>query len=516
MATNLWSQTQQKYAQQANTPTVNTPTSTGAYTTNVNTALKGKGIKPEQIGYNPHTNDYSIDGKQFLRANKNYGGAGYTSPNSFMQAWKLYNQQPQQTTPTTNTGTPYTASSTVNGQYNPYSGATGLNGQNPYTTDYDQKLQWLMNYAQNPTAVDPYSTPEYAAYQAQSDRRAHQGIRAAQEALGGAGFGRSTALGERAQGIQNAETEYLNTQMIPQIIAAEQARRQQVFSNMMSSLGLLGGQQNRADNLVQQDINNAVQKGQLLGSFTDPAATALYNSVTGAKRAYADAETHGDRAAMDAARAKADEARTQLQNMGYDTSGYGANKTLETALQGGAPSIRTLGGQAQDLANKQQAYNEKADQRDYKRGVLESDRNYDYQVGRSKAIDAQWKAEFDHRVEQDGIQNALAWANDARAQQEFEDSSAYKWAGLDADLAAANKGASYEGMTANQVVDNVRKNLADETGKIPAGQESAAYLQIINAGLPEDQENQALATIGLTKSQIDALDKQYLTDAGKQ
>jgi hypothetical protein len=343
MATNLWSQTQQKYAQQAtpgvSTSAVNTPSSTGSYTTNVNTALKGKGVRPEHIGYNANTNAYSVNGKPFMRANKNYGGAGYTSAHDFAQAWKSYNQQPNQQAQPTTTG------------YNPY--ASSASNNNPYNQQVNDTISYLMNAAQHPQAIDPYSTAEYAAANAQAQRAAGQNIRAAQEAYGSAGFGRSYGLGERVNGIQNDATNYLMTQVVPNIIAAKQAEQQNQFNNSISALNQLIGQQSRADQQVQQDWTNNYNKGQLLGSFTDPAAMALYNSVTGAKRTYADAATRGDRAAMDSARAQADAARVQLQNMGYDTSGYGANKTLETALQGGAPSIRTLGGQSQDLANKQ-------------------------------------------------------------------------------------------------------------------------------------------------------------------
>ncbi|OVE53227.1 hypothetical protein, partial [Chryseobacterium mucoviscidosis] len=83
--------------------------------------------------------------------------------------------------------------------------------------------------------------------QAQADRRAQAGTRAAQEALGSAGFGRSTALGERAQGIQNEQTEYLETQVIPMILQNERAKQQQVYDNLANLLNPLMQQQGYTD-----------------------------------------------------------------------------------------------------------------------------------------------------------------------------------------------------------------------------------------------------------------------------
>jgi hypothetical protein len=304
--------------------------------------------------------------------------------------------------------------------------------------------------------------------------------------------------------------------------------------------GRISNLQGLYNTAYQQDVTRPISISQQTGTYQDPEMMRLYNTVLQAKQNYANAKTPEEKAAAHQA---AEAARQMIRNMHGNADIVGADVTYDKAAGNqGQFGIRTLAGQAEDRAKQQANLGAAIDVSNLTGNVVhpqddwsglyrqaaaggqgqtfeasDANRNFDYKVGRDKAIDAQWKAEFDHRVEQDGIQNALAWANDARAQKEFEDNSAYKWAGLDADLAAAvNKDASYEGMTANQVVDNVRKNLAGEDGKIPAGQESAAYLQIINAGLPEDQEEQALAAIGLTKSQIETLDKQYLTDAGKQ
>ena len=518
MALNLLSAVQQK-----------TPTSSGAYTTNVNTALKNKGVAADQIGYNPSTNAYTVGGQPFMTATKNYGGAGYTSPQNFTTAWNAYSsKQPAHTT---------TQSSTA---YNPYASSTS--NSNPYNQQVNSTIASLMNIAQNPKAIDPYSTAEYAAAQAQAQKAAGENVRAAQEAYGSAGFGRSYGLGERVSGIQNDATNYLMTQVVPSIIAAKQAEQQNQFNNSLSALNQLINQQSRADQQVQQDFTNNYNVAQLTGTYMPAGAQQVINQLIGLKQ---QAETKGITADQRAGlSSQADTLRSQLASMGIDPSLYGANVNAATAGQNmNTAGTRTLAGQAQDLANRESnintalQYGDRAglilspqqDPTGYLRQIANgvtsagtpvgqtleasnADRNYNYQVGRDKVADAQWQAEFNQRAEQYGIQNALNWAQQTLNENEFADNSAYKWAGLDADLAAAaNQGYKYEGMTANQIIDNVRKNLGDGDGKIPAEQTDAAYLQIVNSGLPEDQENQVLAAIGLTKSQIDALDKKYLS-----
>lgn len=48
-------------------------------------------------------------------------------------------------------------------------------------------------------------------------------------------------------------------------------------------------------------------------------------------------------------------------------------------------------------------YGRFADQRDYDRGVLESDRNYSYQVGRDSVADSQWQQQFDYQKDRDAV-----------------------------------------------------------------------------------------------------------------
>lgn len=122
-------------------------------------------------------------------------------------------------------------------------------GQQPSPQDaqIQQLIQQITEQMGQRQPFDPYASPEFAAQEARSQRASQQGIRSAQEALGSAGFGRSTVLGERAQGIQNEQEDFLRTQVIPQIIAQNEARQQQELQNQMAMLEPLMQQQRTLD-----------------------------------------------------------------------------------------------------------------------------------------------------------------------------------------------------------------------------------------------------------------------------
>ena len=163
---------------------------------------------------------------------------------------------------------------------------------------------------------------------------------------------------------------------------------------------------------------------------------------------------------------------------------------------------------APTTAYQQQQFEQGMANKQFDRSIFESDRGFKYTAGRDEIEDQKWQTEFDRIKEQDGIQNAIAFANQTLNEAEFEDSSAFRWVGLEEDLkAAALKGEEYEGMSANDVVRNVRDNFTNAAGKIPTDPKTkeAIFLQIVGAGLPEDQEKQAFSAIGLTKEEVASL-----------
>lgn len=307
-------------------------------------SLESSGINPNTIGYNAPTRSVTVNNQPFTVPSQSVGGTAYATQQQYNTALNNYRTNDLQ-----------------NQVYN-YKPA-----ENPYTPQINDTIAYLMDFAKQQQVSNPYTTPEYAAYAAQSDRRAQQGIRAAQESFGGSGFGRSTALGERAQGIQNGETEYLETQVIPAILAAEQQRRQQQYSNVANLLNPLASQQQfqaaedqqRLSNLYnalsyytneqQRAQDNSRADASITGYYQTPEQAELYNTLIGLKN---QAEAPGiGKDQRNALSAQADQVRARLQALGVDISGLGAGSTAAAAST--ANPFRTLQGQQLDQQTKQ-------------------------------------------------------------------------------------------------------------------------------------------------------------------
>lgn len=525
---------------------------TGGYDYGIRQGLVNKGVANSDIGYNPKTGYVTVQGRDFMKGNRSYNGTNFTNQSNFNAAYDSF-LKPQtqsdkvgqpviQGISNTPSQTPNVVGKVTTGQvpggpmannpqftqwqnqlpnqqqgsqstqtvgypaYNPYANTQ----QNPYTSNIDQVIQQLLNYGQNQGNFDPYASSQYKAAEAQAQRQAQQSARQAQEAYGSAGFGRSTGLGERVAGINNSANEYLMTQVLPQIEAQEAARRQQEYNNVMQALQPLLGQQGRADNLVQQDFSNNLALADLTGNYMPQGAQQVIQQLMGLKGSTEQNWMNMTPEQRAAAQAQGDVYRNQLMSMGVDISKLGADTNLANAQAAAQLGQRTLAGQAQDYSQMADTRNFNEDQRRYKRDFL-------YTAGRDKAADEQWQKTFDENVRQFGLEYALREAAQQLNEDQFADESAYKWAGLDADLAAAaSEGEKYSGMSANDVVSNVRKNF-EVDGTLPTDEatKDQIYMQIVGAGLPEADEEQALAAIGLTQDEIADRDSRLLSQEGK-
>ncbi len=140
----------------------------------------------------------------------------------------------------------------------------GVVGQvNPYDRQVNTDLQALRDQINNPKPYDVYSSPEYAAAKAQQDRQAGYVTRQTQEALGESGFARSTNLTDRVQRIQNEANEYLTTQIVPQLISANETKRQQGLSNLMNLVSAIQGQQKTYDTRQQTQLENKKTQAEI-------------------------------------------------------------------------------------------------------------------------------------------------------------------------------------------------------------------------------------------------------------
>lgn len=384
-----------------NYPYPTAPSSQGAYTTGIRSALKQKEISDEQITYDPNKG-VMVGGTPFIRPEKNYGGSTYTSPQNFQSAWENYSKALTQPIAGTTAGFAQTGTPTTTGttQAGTTTQPASLNEQ------INKIIQGLLTYGQNQPAFDPYSSAAYQAAQAQTQRQTQQGIRSAQEAFGSAGFGRSTALGERAQRIGQEGTEYLMTQVLPQIQAQEQARRQQEYQNTLSALQPLLGQQSREDQL-------ALQQAQLTGNIPiSPESQGIIDQLIGLKQ---QAETAGVGGAtaetMGQFRSRGDVLRNQLANMGIDVSGLGAETSAaDVRIPRG---VQTL--EAQQIERKN----------------YESDRQYEFAKGQQDWENNFKQAQFDWNKAQQDWENTFKEKDFQQSMNEAAASRGLQWASLD-------------------------------------------------------------------------------------
>jgi len=325
--------------------------STTGYDLPIRQALRERGISDADIGYDKATGYVTIRGQPFMQPARVYMGTSYANQQDFETAWQNFmrnqqtTQQPQVNVPRTQTPSAQSIRPVAD-----YSSIYDI--RNPYdqrVAEAISSLQSLIQQFQQPVSLESiYASPQYAAFQAQAQRQAQQGIRAAQEALGAAGFGRSTLLGERAQEIQNLANEYLQTQVLPQLIAAEEARRQAQLENALAFIRQLAQQQAVMEGRYESAAERALREAQLTGQYLPAEARALIDSLLELKR---QAESPGiTREARAELSRQADVIRSQLAGMGVDPSLFGADVTADQA----AANLARAG--IQTLAARQQQF----------------------------------------------------------------------------------------------------------------------------------------------------------------
>lgn len=308
-----------------------------ANTVQIRPELIKAGYTDADIGYDEGRKMTTLKGQDFLGAGNytNVAGSTFTDRMNFDNALKKYNlgQQPLQVE---QQPTPLMSSITSAGGSQPTTTPV-----NPADQRYNDLLNMLYQQAQNPQQVDVnaiYGSPQYAAYQAQAQRGADRGIRASQEALGSAGFGRSTTLGESAQRVQNEADAYLQTQVIPQLMAQEEARRRAQTQDQFSMLDVFMKQKDAEDRLR---IQEAGLTGRLM-SDQDRAAQPLLDELTRLGQAWQTASSPEEKMAYSQ---QADAKRAQLAQAGVDPSLYDPKLSTEQRMAAGQGlGTLTLGG----------------------------------------------------------------------------------------------------------------------------------------------------------------------------
>lgn len=546
-----------------------TPT---GYGSNIRQSLVSKGVNNNDIGYNKATGYVTVKGQNFMKPAKYLDGTNYDTQSAFNNAWNKYStSQPTTSSPAPTTvpsgmvsarqglnsygidnnrvgynngnvtvdnktfgqptlnqgGTSYYLPSALQSDYTNFQRNNMNNAlmnyqlpENPYSKQISDQLSYLLDYAKNPKPFDPSTSAEWAAYEAQANKQAQAATRGAQEALGTSGFGRSTALSDWAQDNQNKANEYMNTQVLPQLIAADQARQQQQYANVANLLQPLMNQQSYADNRAQTErgnimdtlgylnnedqrgFQNAVTQGQLTGNYMPPQAQELVNQILQLKQAAeSPSVTREQRAQLSG---QADQLRSQLDALGINSSLIGSNINYNKAkgTQIGIPTLEAKNQSFnQNMANKQFAY----------------------QKARDAIGDQQWKAQFDQNTKQFGLSYALDKLRETN-QQSYQqaqlalasDDNSRAWAQLDYQMSQPTSGSS-GGLTANQVLNSMRSLYTDQkTGKLPtdSAQREQMFLSAVDSGLSDAETNQVLSALGFSKSEITSMTKKYGGSSG--
>jgi hypothetical protein len=355
------------------------------------------GYSDADVGYDPTRKMTTLRGQDFLGAGNftNVARSTFTDRQNFDSALKKFRQGIQ---PSTQLGA---------------TGVNGITGAQPTSTPADQRYTDLVNMlyqqAQAPQQVDPnaiYGSPQYAAAQAQAQRGAQQGIRSAQEALGSAGFGRSTALGESAQREQNIANEYLQTQVLPQLMAQEEARRQQQTQEQFRVLDALTRERESAR---QFGLQEAGLTGKLYGE-QERAAQPLLDQLTSLGEAW----QRGTPEQKATYSQQADDIRAQLTQMGIDPSLYAPGLTTgERRTAGQELGTPTLG--AQQLERER----------------FESDRAFELAKGQQEWENTMAQGQFDLNKAQQIWENTFKERNFQQDMKEAAASRGLQWANLD-------------------------------------------------------------------------------------
>lgn len=203
-------------------------------------------------------------------------------------------------------------------------------------------LEKLVN---TPFSYNPETDPAYQAQRQLAQLRAGDASRNALETANEKGIlGSSMNVSQLGQIQQRAEQEA--AAYIPEY-------RQQAYGQYQDQLRSVGELLGQARNLRGDRFNEAVTEGQLTGTYKPEDARLLERQLVDLKDSTEKNWSSMTQEQRTAARAQGDRLRSQLQGMGIDTSYIEANDTANSARSNmGSSGIRTLGGQAQDSANK--------------------------------------------------------------------------------------------------------------------------------------------------------------------
>lgn len=311
--------------------------------------------------------------------------------------------------------------------------------QNEQYANLEKLLQTPFNY-------NPETDVGYQAQRQLAQLRAGDATRNSLETANEKGImGSSMNVSQLGQIQQRAEQEA--AAYIPEY-------RQQAYGQYQDQLANAGKLLTQAGALRSQDFGEATTEAELTGQYMSPQARQLLNNLFELK---SQAEQSGiSRDVLASYKSQADGIRSQLSGMGVDSTLFGSNVNLNSARGNmGKAGLSTMAKQAMDI-------DQANDQRNYDRGILESDRGFAFQKGQQEWQNnfQQAQQEWDNNFQQgqfDWQKGQQVWENafqEKNFQQQMKDAAASRglqWASLSqrdkefvADQAFRDKQFSYQ------------------------------------------------------------------------
>lgn len=404
-----------------------------------------------------------------------------------------------------------------------------------------------------PFSYEANSDPAYQAALQRARANINDGNSQVQAETNRRGILNSTITTDRGSEIAAKEMGNVETTVLPQLMqqayqryADQQNQEQQQFANQ-------GNLAQMYTNENQRGIDNTNTRAGLTGNLPgDGQAQQLYSQLLSLKQ---QAESPGVTAAERTKLSnQANGVRAMLSNMGVDVSQLGASSSYATASQF-TPSVRTLQGQqldaqkqAQQQAQEQQQwdnrfnYGQAIGQFSNGQKTLQAQQmdtanqqyaeQQAYKVARDAISDKQWQTQFDESVRQYGLGyglQQLSQSDDSAYRQAqlalSQDDNARQWVQLDYQQSQPGAGQKYVGMSANQVLDNIKSlytepvyttdpltqkqtKTGDQLTKDPT-KRTEMFESVVDAGLSEAETKQVLLSLGYTTKDIEARVKQY-------
>ncbi|MED5019340.1 hypothetical protein P9847_18725 [Paenibacillus chibensis] len=524
------------------------------YDYGIRQGLNSQGVDNSRIGY---SNGYvTVDGKNFMKADLNNQGTSYTNQQNFNTAWNSFNPAQPTNTPTQPASNPMVQAANsvkvgTTSSYTPYSSPT----QNTLSQIQDllNKNSGFQYKGPDPFTYDPQSDPAYQSQLAEAKRNIADQQVDTNAVLRAQGQGKSSYSELVQQQIGDKTLASLADTLVPQLMQQAYQRYNDSANRDLQVQQLnYGTQQDAVANLANlyglQDkeyFQNPITEAQLTGNYLpNEAKQAISNLLELKQQAEAKGITAEQRVGLSQ---QADVLRAKLQALGVDPSFYGADKSYSQASQSN-PGIRTLAGQAQDLASKQANLQAAATYMDATGKVVTPQSDWSgyarqaanpnamdtlagqqlaYQKARDAISDQQWKMKFDEDVRQFGLNYALSNLQETNQQAYREaqlalsqDDNTRAWLtyGDSLNQAAQSK---YSGMSANQIYDALKSTFTKKDPNtdqlyIPNDQatKQQIYQQVMASGLPDGQDVQVMTMLGLNPKDIENFDKQYGVASG--